>query len=301
MQSQAEANIEFVPARWWEAVSFIRFSLDIMRGVGDPWVDQILARPWSFSSLLEYSYMLHNFFRFDNFFVVVSGQRAGLLSLKIHPGFMYIDALGLLPQFQRGRIGMQTADFADRYRARHGCPWVAVVAAIQNKPVHMLCAAFNGYLPGLSVTTLTLAASNPSPPPVPGLEVKELDKSKAGAAWQRWRLYEVEQVAGRETLDLATHLLEPLPRGRYLALYQGDEEIGFAVARRQTVDLFPAKAFWSSAPTANLVAALARSLGTTIQRLTVTQTHANNLEPSEAFAFQRHRERERHFIVFKRV
>jgi hypothetical protein len=298
-----ETTAEFVPARWWEAIGFIRLMLEMMRGVGDPWADQILARPLALSSLLEYGYMLDNFLRrFDNFFIMVSGERAGLLSINHQQDFVYINALGLLPRFLKGGIGTQAAEFMDEYRARHKCAWGVAALAVSNKPVHMLCAAFDSYLLGLSTATLILASSPTSP--LAQIETREVEKAQASAAWRRWRLYEVEQVAGRDALDVATHLLEALPKGKYLALYQDGEEVGFAVACQHKgeprLDLFPSKAFWSSAPTADLVAALARYLGTNIRHLTVTQTHANNLTASESFDFERRKNEERHFVVFKR-
>lgn len=300
----AQKKIDFVPARWWEAVDFIRLNLETMRGVGDPWAERILARPHSLSSLTEYGYMLDNFIHYNNHFILVSGQRAGVFSTKYRWGFLYVESLGLLPKFLQAGIGTQAAQFMDNYRASLNTPWVVAALAVQNKPVHKLCALFGAYLLGLSTTTLTLAPLKQVSPP-PGFEVKALSKAAAQEAWQRWRLYEVEQVAGREVLDIASHVLEALPQGKYMALYQEGEEIGLAVASRHkgewNVSLFPSAAFWSNVPTANLAAAMAHYLGASIHYLTVTQTHANKLTACESLDFERRLERERHFVVFKRV
>jgi hypothetical protein len=248
--------------------------------------------------------MLDNFLRLTNFFILVSGQQAGVISLVSRPEFIYIYGLGLLPKYQRGRIGKQAAEFLEGYRARKKVHWGVAAMAVNNKPVHMLVGACGGRLLGLSTTTLTITAAIPAPSSVE-LEVVPLSKSEASSAWARWRLYEVEQVAGNDAVELAALLLEKLPRGKYLGLYQHGQEIGFALARGHadelTIDLFPAKEFWSSAPTASLVAALARHLGANIRRLTLTQTHAKTLAASESFGFERNREKERHLVFFKRV
>ena len=294
---------DIVPARWWQAVSFIRLYFEMVRG-HDPWADRILARPWAPSSLLEYIYMLDNFFRLSNFLILVSGEQAGAISLVPRPEFIYIYGMGLLPKYQRARIGKQIVEFLESYGARKKVHWGVAAMAVNNRPVHMLVGACGGRLLGLSTATLAVTAASPAPSSVE-LEVIPLSKSEASSAWTRWRLYEVEQVAGNDAVELAALLLESLPRGKYLGLYQRGQEIGFALARGRTdelgIDLFPAKEFWSSEPTANLVAALACRLGANIRRLTLTQTHAKTLAASQSFGFERNREQERHLVFFKRV
>jgi len=297
-----DLKADFTPARWWQAVDFIRLHFEMVRG-RDPWADRVLAQPWALSSLFEYVCMVDNFFRFSNFFILVSGEQAGVISVASRPEFIYIYGLGLLPKYQRGGIGGQAAEFLEGYRARKRVRWGVTAMVIGNKPVHMLVGACGGRLLGLSTATLAITAACPAPP-FTELVVVSLNKTEANSAWKRWRLYEVEQVAGNDAVELAALLLGRLPRGKYLGLYQNGQEIGFALAHGQTgelgLDLFPVKAFWSSAPTADLVAALARHLGANIRRLTLTQTHATALAASESFGFEWNREQERHLVFFQR-
>lgn len=298
----SDGRVDFAPARWWEAFDFLRMSLEMVRG-SDPWADRILARPSSLSSMLEYLYMLDNFFHSDVFFIVVSGERAGVISLRRRPGFVYIEDLGLLPEFQRAGIGQRAAKFIEDHCKE--VQWGVAAMAVKNRPVHMLCAAFGGRLLGLSTATLTLRKVGATISSASELAAKRLRRSDASRAWKRWRLYEVEQVAGHDAVHIADCLLEALPWGKYLALYQDGQEIGFAVARQHKgalgVSLFTAKEFWSSLPTADLVTVIARDSGSAISHLTVTQTHANALVTSESFDFERPREQERHLVVFKRL
>lgn len=172
--------------------------------------------------------------------------------------------------------------------------------AVTNRPAHMLSAAFGGRLLGLSTTRLTLASSPSSCSSE--LVVKRLEKSPAQEAWKRWRLYEVEHVAGHKVLELATHLLGALPRGEHLALYHQGKEIGFALARpgkgERKVELYPGAQFWSNAATADLVAGVARHLASPIRTLILSQTHANALTASGAIDFERRREEDRHLVFF---
>jgi hypothetical protein len=298
-----DLKVDFTPARWWQAVDFIRLHFEMVRG-RDPWADRVLAQPWALSSLFEYVCMVDNFFRLNNFFILVSGEQAGVISVASRPEFIYIYGLGLLPQYQRSSIGRQAAQFLESYRARKKVHWGVAAMVIGNKPVHMLVGACGGRLLGLSTATLAATAACPATSSIE-LAVVPLNKTEASRAWKRWRLYEVEQVAGNDAVELAALLLERLPRGKYLALYQHGQEIGFALAHGRidelSLDLFPAKAFWSSAPTADLVAALACYLGANIRRLTLTQTHATTLATSESFSFEWNREQERHLVFFKRT
>ncbi len=300
-----KTTAEFVPARWWEAIDYIRIDMEMMRYSSDYWADKMRAEPYSLSTWLEYGYILDNFLHSDNFFVVVSGERAGVVSLRNAPHFVYLEAAGLLPKFQRGSIGRQVGGFIWDYGLRTKHQWAVGQPSIHNKPVHMLFAVFGGRTLGLSTTLLTLKTTRPSPP-LSELEIKPLKRSDANKAWKRWRLHEVEQVSGDEGTELASYLLERLPWwSKYLALYQDGAEIGLAVAHQHkgeaSLGLFPSQEFWSSAPTASLVAAVARHLGTSIRHLKLTQTHANALTSSDSFDFERNKQEERHFVFFKRV
>jgi len=294
----SDLKIDFVPARWWDALDYFRLTLEMVRG-RDPLADQLLARPWSLRSLLEFGYLLDNFFHASTFFVVVSGERAGVISMRHYPQFIYMDALGVLPEFQRGDIGRRIGKFIRDYGIRRKYHWGVAAMAVSNKPVHMLCGAFGGRLLGLSTTKLTLGLSISMPSE---FEMKRLKRSEAREAWKRWKLDEVKHVAGEGVVEIAAQLLGTLPRGEYLALYQKGQEIGFALARRQKgevgIDLYTSTQFWSSESTAGFVAALAHHLGSTARYLQVTQTHANTLTASASFDFRRHREEERHFVYF---
>lgn len=299
-----EPQVKFVPARWWEAIRCIRLALETVRG-RDPWADQVLARPWSWQSLLRYGYLLDNFFRSSTFVVLVSGERAGIVSMRCLPKFIYVDIVGLLPRFQRGHIGKRIAEFIYDYGIRHQYQWGVAAMALTNQPVHMLSAAFKGRLLGLSTTRLMRTASPPPLPPASEFEVKPLTRAAAQEAWRRWRLDEVEHVAGHQVVELAADLLGALPRGKYLALLHQGQEIGFALARQRKgelrAELYPSAQFWSDASTAGLVTALAHHLGATIHSLTLTQTHANTLTAPESFGFERRRKEERHLVFFTPV
>jgi hypothetical protein len=300
---KVKAKAEFVPARWWQALDFIRISLETMRGVGDPWVDSILARPCSPSSWLEYGYMLDNFWHSDAFFVVVRGQRAGTISLRYKPEYIYLETVGLLPKFWRGNIGQQVASFITNHCLRTRYQWMVASAADRNRAIRILYRVLGGRRLGLSTTTLALITS----PALANaeIELEELDKPTAQQAWQRWRLYEVERVAGHEAVEIAFHLVGKLSRGKYLALYRDGTEIGFAIAYRRKgeadIEIFPSQEFWSNEPSAGLVAAIASHLKANVRRMTLTQMHANTLVASESFDFERHQEKERHLVVFKRA
>ena len=298
-------HVDFVPARWWEAIGFIRLTFETTRS-RDPWVARILARPWSLSSLLEYGYLLDNFFHSSSFFALVSGERAGVVAMHSRPKFVYMEIIGFLPRFQHGRTGIQAAEFINEYTKRHGCKWGVAAMAVKNRPVHMLSNAFHGRLMGLSTTEFTLTATDSRPSVPSELEVKRMNRSAANDAWKRWRLYEVDQVAGHDIIEVASELLEKMPRGEYLALYHEGQEIGFALARRRgsemSVDLYPSMQFWSTPSTAKLVVAITCHLGSAVRYLKVTQTHANRLTaPDESFIFERHREEERHLVFYATI
>ena len=298
----ADLKVNFVPTRWWEALNFLRLNFEMVRGC-DPLADSILAQPWSPSNLLECGYMLDNFFHTDNYFILADNHQAGLVSLGYRPEFIFIYSLGLLPDFQRQRVGKQAAEFIEAYRKQRGCPWAVAAMAVGNRPVQLLSKAFGGRPLGISTTTLTLTGTCPSISSLAKFKVKRLTRAEANEAWKQWRLHEVEQIAGPDVVDIAASLLETPPRGEYLAIYRRRHEVGFAVAQKQgnesEASVFISRAFWSDVPTADLVALIENHLGTTVRHLTLTETHANTLNGSTFLRFERPRKQERHLVVFK--
>jgi hypothetical protein len=250
--------------------------------------------------------MLDNFFHTDNYFILADNQQAGLVSLGYRPEFIFVYSLGLLPEFQRQRIGKQAATFIEAYRKRRGCPWAVAAMAVGNRPVQLLSKAFGGRPLGLSTTTLTLTWTCPSISPLAKFKVKELTRAEANQAWKRWRLHEVEHIAGPDVVDIASCLLDTPPRGEYLAIHRCGHEVGFAVAQTQKqegeldVSLFTSSAFWSDVPTTSLVALIEKHFGASIRHLTLNQPHANALDGSTFLSFERPREQERHLVIFKR-
>jgi hypothetical protein len=87
-----------------------------------------------------------------------------------------------------------------------------------------------------------------------------------------------------------------------LALEQDGEEIGIACVQRcqdeLEVDLLTTANRWTGPETAALVTTLASHLGTAVRYLTVTQKHADVLDETPAFEFERAREQERHFVYW---
>jgi GNAT superfamily N-acetyltransferase len=291
--------VEFVPVRWWQAGDFIRLNLEVVQG-RDPMADHILSRPWALSSLLEYAYMLIRFLRSNAHFIAISGERGGLVWTVRRWDVFFIITIGMLPRFQQRGIGLQTMAFVEEHARRQKCQALAAAVAPSNEPVHRLIAASGSHLLGLATTTLTFSDVNfPATPS--RIEIKKIARAEAVQSWKRWRLYEVERVAGQVGVDVAAVLLKlvSLPRGSYLALYQDGQEIGFAFAHRRedepTLGLFPSAKFWSGPQTAELVALLGSHLGSSARRLTLTQTHADVFAASAPFDFERHREPERHF------
>lgn len=301
-------DVSFVPVRWWQAMAFLRMNFELVRGI-DPLADHILSRPWAPSSILEYAYMLGTFLRSTAHFIVISDQRAGIAWAERRAGLAFILNVGMLPQFQKQGIGMDTIAFIEAYAKRRACDALVAVVAAGNKPVQWLARASGGRSLGLATTTLTLSTAALSTPPNFQVESKPLERSEAITAWKRWRLHEVERVSGADGVDVASrlltaHFVPPLPRGKYYALYQDQEEIGFAAAHRDKdgtkVELFPDSRFWPGPETAQLVAALSSNLGIAVHHLTLTQTHADALADTAPFDFERHREWDRIFL-FKRI
>lgn len=296
----SHTKIDFVPARWWQVVDFMRLNLDVARG-RDPMADRILSRPWALSSIAEYVYMLRRFLLSDAHFIVISGQRSGVMWIARWSDILFVITIGLFPRFQQHGIGTHTLALIEEHAKRQGCRAIAGAMAPSNDPIHRLTLGCDYHLLGLADTTLILSGVNPLAPPS-NIEIREVNRAEATQAWKRWRLYEVELVAGQDGVHVAVILLKfiPLPRGRRVILYQDDQEIGFAYAYQRggerTLGLFPVSSFWSGPETVKLIAALTSHLGSAIHRLTLTQTHANTLAVSAPFDFERIQESERHFM-----
>lgn len=297
-----QTNASFVAARWWQAADFISLSVEIARG-RDPYADQFLAHPRSLASMVERGYLINTFFHSSAYFIEVAGRRAGVVWLVDRPGYVYIYSIGLLPEFQRSLLGMRAAQFVFEYGQRRNQRWGAGCIAAQNRPVRMLMAAFKGRRLGLSTTSLPLLRETGSARPL-RFEMKPLGRASAKASWTRWRLHEVEHVAGRDALHIARHLLENLPRGKYVAVCHERQEIGFAFVRRNAgepeIGLFTSPAHWSDEDTACIVDAIEASIGMTARRLTLTRSHADTLTGTGLLKFDRRRDEERYFVVFRR-
>jgi hypothetical protein len=305
---------DFAPVRWWQVADFIRLTFETVRG-HDPWTDRVLSRPWALSSVLEYLYILVKFPISDAYFVVASGERVGVLWMIRSSKLLYLLTLGLLPQFRTGDTGLgiarlliRTVRFIEDHVKRYQCEMVAARVAALNKTIQRMLKQFGGQRLGLATTSLMLASVSPPKLPLPAIEIRNVGKSEAASAWKNWRLYTVERVAGGSGAKVAAALMESfywldsLPRGNYLALYQDDQEIGFAFARRQEggleLGLFPSAAFWPGPETAALVTLLASSLGSPVRYLTTTQSHADTLADSSHVGFERDREQEQLFIFW---
>ena len=139
------------------------------------------------------------------------------------------------------------------------------------------------------------------------VRIQRTERLEAVKRWRQWQLCEVEHHAGHNGVQVAIALIEAfdwymesLPRGEYLTIYQGDQEIGFAFVHRQAdgveLGLFPSPAFWTGKQTAALITAVACHLGASIHRLRIAVTHADALESSATFDFKRHREQERYYV-----
>jgi GNAT superfamily N-acetyltransferase len=300
--------VSFVPVRWWQAMAFLRMNFELVRGI-DPLADHILSRPWAPSSVLEYAYMWGTFLRSTAHFIVISGARAGVAWADCRARLAFILNVSISPQFQKQGVGMETVAFIEAYAKRRACDALATVMAAGNKPVQWLARASGGRSLGLATTTLTLSDVNLPTPPASQVESKPLERLEAIAARKRWKLHEVERVSGADGVDVAsrlltTHFVQPLPRGQYYALYQDQEEIGFASVHQDRdstkIELFPNSRFWPGPETVKLIAAFSSDLGLPIHHLTLTQTHADALADTAPFDFERHREWERIFL-FKRI
>jgi len=306
-RSKRRHQVDFIPVRWWQVIDFIRLNLAVAKG-HDPYADRILARPWSPFSLMEYAYMLATFPTSDAYFVQVSGMRVGVVWTMYRARFVYILSIGLLPQFQVRGVGLQIGYFLEEYGESKQASAAAGRAAVKNKPIQHMVRAFGGRPLGLATTELTLLAS-PLPAPPPGVEVRRINKSEAARAWRCWKLHAVEHVSGNAGREVAADFLnafdwmDPMPRGKYLTLYQDNQEIGLAVARRRgdgmEISLLTSAGLWSGSQTAALLSAMSSNLELPVRYLRVTRQHADLFDVSTPFEFERPREQERHFVFWQ--
>jgi hypothetical protein len=296
-----------VPARWWQIFDFIRLNLTVVKG-HDPYADRILARPWSLFSLIEYVYMLITFPASYAHFILADGERVGVVWTMDKPGFGYILSIGLLPEFRLFGVGLQIACFLEDYADLKQAKAAVARVAARNKPAQHMARAFNGHPLGL-ITTKTTLLTLPPPTPLPGVSIKRINKTEAAKAWRRWKLHAVEHVSGSTGVKVATDFLnafswmDPIPRGKYLALYQEDQEIGLAVARRHRremeISLLTSTNFWSGSQTGALLSSITSSLDLPTRYLKVTRQHADLWEDDAPFEFERPREQERLFVFWQ--
>ena len=302
-------KIDFVPTRWWQVLDFIHVNFEMVRN-RDPWADRVLSRPWALSSLLEYAYVLAKFPFSSTYSIVVSGERVGVLWLIRRKKLLYMLSFGLVSDFRTGNVGLlvarlliRTRDFVEDYAARHNCEMLVLKIAADNQPSQRMAKLFRCRSLGLATTRLTLSTPSLSAPSPERVEIRKLRKSEAVKAWRRWKLYGVERVAGHIGVEVATNFfrsfywIDALPQGKYLALFQDGQEIGFAFARQREgeldLGLFPSEAFFAGQQTAALAGALASYLKSPVHHLTLTQRHADALAVSAPFNYERHREEER--------
>jgi len=299
--SQPQVNIK--PVRWWQVADFLRLNFAVVKDV-DPWARRILAHPWSLSSLFTYVHMLRVFPASAAYFIIVDGTRAGVVWMMRQREHIFVLSVGLLRGLQKPGITARFADFVEEYARREGCEALVAAVAPTNRAVRWLMMARGGRRLGLSTTRLTLSPALAPAPPQRPIRIVQIGRAEALEARKRWRLHEVEHVAGPAGLNVADDFLEPMPRrSRYYTLYDNDREIGFAWARwfwrgELEFGLFPEKAFWAGPETTDLLAALASHVGMNVHYLVVTRTHADVLAASAPFEYERHPDRERE-IWFK--
>jgi len=302
-------SIEFVPARWWQAIDFLRTDFETMRG-HDPWSDQVLSQPWSPSSLIEYAYSLVSLSDSSPYFITSSGERVGTLWLRTRESVQYIVSLGLLPDYRElasgmeaGRLLIKAVRIIERHaKERHSEVTVGRLGA-RNTAVQRMVKVFGAEPLGLATTTLKVKPES-LPAPSSTLELNEINRGERKSAWRRWLLRSVEHVAGEDGVTAATKLREafswiaPPPKGRYLSLRRGGETVGLAVIEGQnSIGLFVVPALWSGAGTAAVVSDLARQETNPVRALTLTQAHADKLG-TEAFDYDRNPSTERHFVYW---
>ncbi len=302
---------EFVPVRWWQMLGFIRLNFEIMRG-HDLWVDRVLARPWALSSLVEYGYVLIGLASSDAFFITISGERVGVLWLIRRSSLLYLNSLGLASRFSAsdvgllaGRLLVQVVRFMEGYAARHNSELFVSKTRADN-PIQRMPKLFRCRPLGLATATLRLSSAvRPASLPAE-IEVVPVRRLRAAEIWKRWRLYGVEQIAGHLGVEAAKGVMKwfywmtALPRGKYWALYQDGQEIGFAFAREREdgleLGLFPSSSFYSGLQTVALVEILALHVRSPIQYVTVTRTHADALGETGYLGYERERDLEWLFV-----
>jgi ribosomal protein S18 acetylase RimI-like enzyme len=294
---------EFVRTRPWQARPFVWLLLEMVRG-RDPWADRILARPWSTASLLEFAYLLDAFVRFDNYFIMVDGSRAGVVSISPRRTFSYIHGVGLLPQYQRLGLGPKLVEFVEAYVRRNPTRIAVGSTATSNRPVNALLRTLGGRPLGLSTTTLSLGGAPDVAVSAGRLTVHPLARAEAARAWRRWRLHEVEQAAGVDAVPIAAELLESPPRGLMLACCTDGAEIGVAHVQRRAggweASVYPGREFWEADCTQELVNAIAHQVHVQLEGLTVTRSHARVLDRCPiGLRYERHKDQERRLVFVR--
>jgi ribosomal protein S18 acetylase RimI-like enzyme len=311
MSNKAQAAVELIPARWWEVIAYIRMNVAIMRG-HDPWMDQVLARPWSLHSLVEYAYMVVGFFLSRAQWIYVSGERAGVLWAREKRQVQYIVSLGLLPQFQARGTGVRAASLLMEYSNQRGFDLTAARIAVRNKDIQAVVNAFGAIVPGLAMTQLKLAPLGPpealEDQPSLQIQLKLMSRGKAAQNWRRWKLQGVRHLASEKpaaavgTLLDAWGWLDALPRGDCYAVSTKEREVGVAIASLHgdacEITLACDPAWWVAAKTVDLVRSLATEVGKELRFLAVTRQHADILEIGSLFDFERDRESERHLVLW---
>jgi hypothetical protein len=294
-------QMDFVSARWWQMIPFLRLNFELVRNI-DPLAERIASRPWALSSLLEYAYMAGTYLRSITHFVTVSGERAGVVWTYYRARIGFILMVGVVRRFLKPGMGLGMVDFIEDYVRRLGGDALVAVMAVRNRAVRWMAREAGGRPLGLATARLRLSKSL-SAIPVTGIDLRRMKRSEAARAWKRWRLHEVEHVAGADGIEIAARLLdsytwlEPLPRGRHVGLSVDGQEIGSAHIQRHRdglcLHLFTSQAFWSGRHTANLVAAIAAHTGSVVDHLIVTRTHALTLDTDASFEFEREKDKER--------
>lgn len=277
-------TIEFIHARWWQALPYIRMNVTMIERGTDPLVDRIRDHPWSLDSMLEYGYMLLQFFTSDPYFVVVEGERVGALWLTHKGPVTYLLSFGLLAGFRQkatgaGRAIVKAIELVEDYVRAHRSYGVVTRVAAQNLASQRMARLFDCQMLGLGLATLTF--SHLCLPQADGVEVRPLRRAEAQQAWRRWRLYNVERVASGIGVKVACDFIkaypwtDPLPKGAYVSLWSDGLEVGLAVVAREEIVLLCIADFWPWERTSALLGALAK--GAPITRLVVTREHADAL------------------------
>jgi hypothetical protein len=275
-------------------------------------MDQILARPWSLHSLMEYAYMLVGFFLSRAQWIYVSGERAGVLWAREKPRVQYILSLGLLPQFQARGTGVRAASLLMEYSNQRAFDLTAARIAVCNMEIQAVVNAFGAIVPGLSMTRLQLVSleSPEASESQSDLETlfKQMRRENAAQTWRRWKLRGVRHVSGEESATAVEALLgawgwlDALPSGDWYAVSAKGREVGVAIVSLDgdtcEITLACDPAWWVADKTVGLVRSLAAEIGKELHFLAVTRQHADMLEIGGSFDFERDREAERHLVLW---